>query len=113
MLEYEPEAFHKEGTNIFVFLNTLEKQGNTNTPFIEDLVFEQGIDFVLEISDDEEGSRVWVDGYYDPFYYQYGYQLEFLEKTQVIEKNAGVFHPIRLPLSNDSLPVGELGGSRL
>lgn len=99
MLEFDPEAFNNGEGNIFVFFNTLEEQGNTTIPFIEDLVFEEGIDFILEISDDEEESRIWVDGYYDPFYYQYGYQSEFLEDSEEIEKNSGVFHPIRFALS--------------
>ncbi|MDZ7834993.1 MAG: hypothetical protein U5K84_06300 [Alkalibacterium sp.] len=83
MVDYDPEQWNSQ-TDINLLMNTIEEQGNRSISFIEDLSFEEGIDFVIEISDDSE-NRVWVDSYYDPFYYQYGYGREFLENIEIKE----------------------------
>ncbi|OJF92550.1 hypothetical protein [Alkalibacterium sp. 20] len=97
MIDYDPKEWNSE-MSLNVLLNTIDGQGNKSVPFVENQTFEQGIDFVIEISDEEQ-SRVWVDSYYDPFYYQYGYELEFLEDNQIIENNDGQFNQINLALS--------------
>ena len=98
MIDYDPKEWNNE-IDLNVLINTIEGQGNQTVPFIENQTFEQGIDFVIEISSDEEQSRVWVDSYYDPFYYQYGYELEFLQDNQIIDNDDGQFNPINLALS--------------
>ncbi|MFO8069990.1 MAG: hypothetical protein R6U02_08495 [Alkalibacterium sp.] len=97
MIDYDPKEWNSE-TDLNLLLNTIDGQGNRSVPFVEKQIFEQGIDFVIEISGEDE-SRVWVDSYYDPFYYQYGYELSFLEDDHVIKNNEGQFNPVNLALS--------------
>ncbi|MCC5912256.1 MAG: hypothetical protein JJT76_17715 [Clostridiaceae bacterium] len=99
MLEYDPEENAIEEMNFYFFLNTIKEQGNKTTPFVNGLAFEEGIDFVIEIAAEEGKSRVWVDQYYDPFYYQYGHQLQYLPRKGEVKKNSGEFNPIYLALS--------------
>jgi hypothetical protein len=99
MLEVEPEITGTEGIDYYVFLNTIQDQGNKKISFIQDVIFNEGIDFVLEISGGEEQSRAWVDQYYDSFYYQYNYEREDLPSNGKIDKDTGKFNPIQLALS--------------
>lgn len=99
MVEYNTEKINLEDTDFYIFLNTIKNQGNKTIPFVNDLSFKEGIDFTIQISSEEENSRVWVDSYYDSFYYQYGYELKYLDSNEKIEKNSGYFNPIYYALS--------------
>lgn len=103
MMEYDVETNGIESMDFYVFLNTIKEQGNKTISFIQDLSFEEGIDFVIEITGEEGQSRVWVDQYYDPFYFQYGYGLKILPNNKKMEKNTGVFNPVNLALSGSFL----------
>ncbi|MCC5894726.1 MAG: hypothetical protein JJU16_04630 [Alkalibacterium sp.] len=110
MIDFDPEKLTQDAT-ISILLDTVQDQGNLSVPFIEDVTFEQGVDFVIDISPDDE-SRVWVDSYYDPFYYQYGYELEFLDNNDVIHDNDGEFNsthfalsmPMVIPSTGETIP---------
>lgn len=109
MMEYEPDQYTDE-TDIQVLLNTIDQQGNQSIPSLEDVTFDVGIDFMIELPAEGEG-RMLVDNYYDSFYYQYGYEANFLEDNQAIENNDGQFNPIRLAL-NKPLTIPSTGESR-
>lgn len=55
-----------------IFLDTIPNQGNHTNPFNENIETENGTDFIIHISKDGS-SEILVDGYYDPFYYEYGH----------------------------------------
>ncbi|CAM3645108.1 hypothetical protein [Mesobacillus zeae] len=58
-----------------------------------------GIDFKLELTGNQT-SRLMVDSYYDPFYFQYGNILKMIpEKEYARKKGNGIFHPIKLALN--------------
>lgn len=110
MIDFEPEKWTDE-TRLSLLLDTVQEQGNLSVPFIDDLTFEQGVDFVIDISPGDE-SRVWVDSYYDPFYYQYGYELEYLDNTDAVQDNDGEFNhahfvlskPMVIPSTGEQIP---------
>ncbi|TVP91758.1 MAG: hypothetical protein EA249_04845 [Alkalibacterium sp.] len=97
MLEFDESQWDEE-MKFSIMLNTIADQGNQSVPFVEDLTFEEGIDFVIDISAENE-NRVWVDSYYDPFYFQYGYELEMLDDAEAVENNDGQFNGIHFALS--------------
>ncbi len=82
----------------FILLDTIQNQGNTTTPFFNSKL-NQGIDFVIQISAQKGNSRVWIDQYYDSFYYQNGFLQGYLNQRTRLQKNTGVFNPIRLVLT--------------
>ena len=62
-----------------------------------------GVDFYVQLVG-QKNSRMMVDSYYDPFYYQYGKQLKMLKQaTYASQKDNGVFHPIRLALNKEQM----------
>lgn len=97
MIDFDENQWDRE-TQFNILLDTIPNQGNHSVPLIDDVTFDEGIDFVIELSAENE-SRVWVDNYYDPFYYQYGYELEFLDNSEVIANNDGQFNLIHYALS--------------
>lgn len=99
MFEYKLKPDDIEKKDFYVFVNTIPDQGNEKISFIEDLNFEEGIDFIIEINNEEENSRILVDEYYDTFYYQYNYELKTLPRNEKLERNTGLFSTINLALS--------------
>ncbi|CAM3783170.1 hypothetical protein [Mesobacillus thioparans] len=93
----------------YLFLDTIPGQGQHRIKLEDDkeINSEPGIDFMIELKGPER-SRILVDSYYDPFYYQYGNTLKMIpEESKADEKNNGIFHPIRLALNKEmTLPVG-------
>lgn len=87
-----------EDADTFILIDSILNQGNKDIPLLN-LSSEKGIDFIIKISHDKNDSRVIVDKYYDPFYYQYGYELKYLSEHDRMNKNSGEFNPIRLALS--------------
>lgn len=65
-----------------------------------------GVDFIVELSGPGK-SRILVDSYYDPFYFQYGKTLKMIPEMEYVEqKDNGRFHPIRLALNKElNLPA--------
>lgn len=96
MIEMEADEWEEE-TELLLLLNTRENEGNTRVSALGDRNFEAGVDFVVEWSKEE--SRVLVDSHYDPFYFQYGYELNYLEENSSIQPDNGQFNPIRYALS--------------
>ncbi len=87
-----------ENIKTMILMDTIEGQGNQDLPGNIKIRCETGIDFAIDISSKPEENRIWVDSYYDPFYYQYGYQMKYLNEQDALSKNSGVYHPIRLVL---------------
>ena len=87
-----------ENIKTMILMDTIKGQGNQNLPGNIKIRCETGIDFAIDISSKPEENRIWVDSYYDPFYYQYGYQMKYLNEQDALSKNSGVYHPIRLVL---------------
>lgn len=89
---------NSDNIRTMILMDTIEGQGNQNLPGNIKIRCETGIDFAIDISSKPEENRIWVDSYYDPFYYQYGYQMKYLNEQSALSKNSGVYHPIRLAL---------------
>ncbi|WP_409274069.1 hypothetical protein V1499_04305 [Neobacillus sp. SCS-31] len=108
----EPADLEKKP--IRLLLDTVPGQGQTRIKNEggEALESTTGVDFLVDLAG-EGKSRILVDSYYDPFYYEYGHRLKMIpEKPYAGKKDNGVFHPIRLalnkkmihPLTKDILP---------
>lgn len=97
MVEFDPELWDDD-TDLYILLNTIGNQGNETVPFLQETLFDEGVDFVVEIASSGE-SRVWIDDYYDPFYYEYGYELDLLEQNESLSNNNGRFNMINLALN--------------
>ncbi|GAB2486145.1 hypothetical protein GCM10008929_08640 [Alkalibacterium psychrotolerans] len=97
MIDFDESQWDRE-TDFTILLDTIPNQGNQSVPFTDEMKFDEGIDFVIELSAENE-SRVWVDNYYDPFYYEYGYELQFLDTTEQMTNNDGQFNLINYALS--------------
>jgi hypothetical protein len=93
----------------YVLIDSIDLQGQYSVPIgNQKLQTTAEVDFVVNL-EGETNSRVLVDSYYDPFYYQYGQQLRMIEENPIIKtKNNGLFHPIRLAL-NKKLDLPEQG----
>lgn len=89
---------NSDNIRTMILMDTIEGQGNQNLPGNIKIRCETGIDFAIDISSKPEENLIWVDSYYDPFYYQYGYQMKYLNEQGALSKNSGVYHPIRLGL---------------
>ena len=105
------DSFMKEWEkkDILFLLDSYDQTGNTLSADDEDF---QGIDFILHLKGKQD-SRLLVDSYYDPFYFQYSEQLSFLKEQPFHGmKNSGIFNPVRLalnkplynPATGESLP---------
>ncbi|WZL72715.1 hypothetical protein QBE52_16870 [Clostridiaceae bacterium 35-E11] len=85
--------------NTLILLDTKKDQGIQNIPFNTNLQIEDGIDFIVQLKG-EKDSRIWIDSYYDTFYYHYGHILSMVPKVPYAsQKNNGKVHPIRLTLN--------------
>ncbi|WP_318503630.1 hypothetical protein [Bacillus sp. T3] len=118
---------HADETNVYVRLDynekidwdvqsthllfdTITNQGQMNIPLNDSKKINTniGVDFLINLYGEKE-SKILVDSYYDPFYYQYGHQLHMIpEIAGTNEKNNGMFNPIRLAL-NKKLEIPDKG----
>ncbi len=91
------QKYEWEKHNMLVYLDTNgETHGNDRMGNIDIL---SGTDFVLHLNGKEQ-SRLLVDSYYDPNYYQYSENLGYIEKdANHGKKNTGQFNPINLTLN--------------
>jgi hypothetical protein len=92
-----------EREDIYFLLDTISNQGQTSIHLENNSIIktENGIDFLVKLMD-ESSSRILVDSYYDPFYFQYGQMLKMIEPAAYSNrKNNGIFHPIRLALNKE------------
>lgn len=83
---------------LLIPMMTSPNQGNN---FIKgtDISFSKPIDFYILINGQSQ-AEIFVDAYYDPFYYLYHEELNLLEKNpEYREKNTGVFNSIYQALS--------------
>jgi len=88
----------------YVLFNTIPNQGQSRILHVPNIKTSD-IDFILEIKGMTE-ARLWVDSYYDTFYYHYGHLLHMIKEVPYAKKkDNGVYHPIRLTL-NKQLDVG-------
>ncbi|BCB05613.1 hypothetical protein [Bacillus sp. KH172YL63] len=84
----------------YLLFDTVKNQGQSTLPDTKG-VQTSGVDFALQIKGEEE-ARMWVDSYYDTFYYHYGHVLDMIEKHDYAnKKDNGVYHPIRLTLNKE------------
>jgi hypothetical protein len=102
------EQLDWEKQSAFIFMDTKQGQGQKNFKLKNEVEINAdfGIDFVVELSGPDQ-SRVLVDSYYDPFYFQYGETLKMTpELSYAKQNNNGIFHPIRLALNKEmTLPA--------
>ncbi|MRH43353.1 hypothetical protein GH741_11755 [Aquibacillus halophilus] len=101
-IEFDSKIAGYDMPNSYLLLNTKPDQGNTSVPFDNQLRLKEGIDFIVQFA--KEKANIVVDGYYDPFYYQYRNKLN--GDAGPIANNSGVYHPIRYALNQGfTIPV--------
>ncbi|MCZ0754281.1 hypothetical protein [Anoxybacillus sp. J5B_2022] len=84
----------------YVLFNTIKNQGQSRILHIPG-VKTSDVDFVLAIKGTNK-ARLWVDSYYDTFYYHYGYLLHMIPQVPYAnKKDNGVYHPILLTLNKE------------
>lgn len=99
-------------TGAMILLDTIPNQGQQRIPGGSGLTTEAGIDFVIDLKGPKE-SRMWVDSYYDPFYYEYGPMLKLMPQVDYANmKNNGIYHKLKLAL-NRPLEVPDVNGQTL
>lgn len=99
-------------TAAMLLIDTIEGQGQHQLPGGSGLKTEAGIDFIIDLKGPNQ-SRLVVDSYYDPFYYEYGNLLSLLPRQDTAnEKNNGVFNKSMLAL-NRPLEVPNVHGQTL
>jgi hypothetical protein len=89
--------------DIFLLFDTLSNQGQHKVQLGNEVQVTTNLetDFIVNIKD-QQTSTIMVDSYYDPFYYQYGKELQMIDQVPYAKrKNNGVFHPIRLALNKE------------
>jgi hypothetical protein len=97
------EPINREELTTYLLVDTIQDQGQTKIPIGDHQTVQTdfGVDFVAEIGKDEH-SRLWIDSYYDTFYFHYGDQLQMIPRIPYAsQKDNGVFHPIRLALNKE------------
>lgn len=93
------DSIRWDDMNTLILLDTIPDQGILDIPFNTGIRSGRGIDFVIQLSG-EEDSRVYVDSYYDVHNYRYGVLEGLIEnRTYASTKNNGVFHPIDLAMN--------------
>lgn len=91
-----------------IMLDTIPGQGQQQLPGSGGVTTDSGFDFVIDIAGPDR-SRVWVDSYYDAFYYQYGRMLNMIPPREYAQTpNNGRYHTIRLAL-NKALTIPDSG----
>ncbi|MDR7855226.1 hypothetical protein [Tissierella sp.] len=93
--------YNKKGNAYpILLLDIIPDQGNEFIAGKEDLKFSNGVDFVINLNEDE--SRILVDEYYDFYTYLYAYHLELIEPLESIPaKNSGKFSKINYVLNKE------------
>ncbi|MEC2078595.1 hypothetical protein P9F21_21710, partial [Metabacillus fastidiosus] len=100
-VDFDPDKWKEQSFNTKVLLDTISNQGQSSVPGVN-LFQAEGTDFVVQISNKEEESRVLIDSYYDTFSYHYGEMLRMIPRSPYAStKNNGVYHPIRLTLNKE------------
>ncbi|MED4455281.1 hypothetical protein [Metabacillus fastidiosus] len=100
-VDFDPDKWKEQSFNTKILLDTISKQGQSTVPGVNPFQAE-GTDFVVQISNKEEDSRVLIDSYYDTFAYHYGEMLKMIpESPYASTRNNGVYHPIRLTLNKE------------
>lgn len=87
----------------YLLLDTITDQGQhtINLSDGESIETNYGVDFLVKLAGPEQ-SKIMVDSYYDPYYFQYAHQLNMIKQEPYAnQKNNGVFHPIRLALNKE------------
>ncbi|SFA52067.1 hypothetical protein SAMN05216169_10318 [Anoxybacillus pushchinoensis] len=88
----------KRDKDVYILFDTIPNQGQSTILDVPN-VRTEGIDFVLHLRGEKEG-RLWIDSYYDSFYYHYGHMLQMIDRLPYVnKKNNGMYHPIRLTLN--------------
>ncbi|QWC00694.1 family 2 glycosyl transferase [Mycoplasmatota bacterium] len=83
---------------LLIPMSTIDNQGNDNIRNT-DITFSHDADFYIHIQG-RDYAEVFVDAYYDKFYYLYHETLELLEKNpSYTNKNTGIFNSIYQALS--------------
>lgn len=99
-LRLDYNDFDSEQIKTKVYFDTLSNQGNKSLQEINKQ-YEDGFEFMLDIKNKDE-VELYIDSYYDTYYYIYGHRLKFLNTLEhATIKNNGVYHPIRLILSRE------------
>jgi len=102
------KPFDWNRVNAMILLDTKPNQGERAVPGDGGLSGESGFDFVIDLAG-PTSSRVWVDSYYDPFYFQYGHLLNMIPaKTYAGTPNNGRFHTVQLAV-NKAFTLPETG----
>ncbi|WP_141431127.1 hypothetical protein [Bacillus sp. 03113] len=97
---------------LYFLLNTIHHQGQSKISQIPSLQTE-GIDFVAELHD-KDSSHLWIDSYYDTFYFSYAHKLRMIPIVpNANQKDNGVFHPIRLTLNKELVIPDEKGNKNV
>jgi hypothetical protein len=91
------EDFFTKGFPL-ILLDTVPNQGNSKSEMIEQVTFENGIDFIINLNGLNQ-SRVLVDTYYDLFSLQYRKDLQLSEDPPI--NNSGKFMPIHYALNRE------------
>ncbi|MBO9598427.1 MAG: hypothetical protein J7559_11510 [Cohnella sp.] len=109
---HDDQPFDWSKTGVMLLVDTIQDQGQHRLPGGSELETEAGIDFVIDLKGPNE-SRLVVDSYYDPFYYEYGKLLNLLPKQDHADRiNNGVFNRSMLGL-NRPLDVPNVHGQTL
>ncbi|WP_258881509.1 hypothetical protein [Paenibacillus sp. sptzw28] len=95
-----------------ILLDTIPGQGQQRIPGGSGLTTDAGIDFAIDLKGPKK-SRIWVDSYYDTFYYEYGSVQKLLPGLEYAnKKNNGIFHTMKL-LLNYPLEIPKVNGKTL
>jgi hypothetical protein len=101
-LDYR-ESINFEETPTYITFDTIGDQGQKQLSLEngKTLSTSSGVDFIATLAG-KDSSRITVDSYYDPFYFQYGEVLKQIPNVPYASKKEnGVFHPIRLALNKE------------
>jgi hypothetical protein len=97
----QPSA--KSGENpLLIYFDTKSNAGNQN---MGNISYAGGIEFALYL-DRKDNSRMMVDSYYDPVYYQYTHLNMLKEQSFNGKENTGTFIPMKLVLNKIGTPSG-------
>lgn len=88
--------FSKNQDKLFIPIDIKSNQGN-NEFSKYNIKFKKPADFVIMI-DGDKNSRIFVDEYYDSFYYTYS-GLDMIPNDVDLRKNSGIFKPMYLCLN--------------
>jgi hypothetical protein len=89
------KEYNFDEDTILIPVDTIANQGNMSYPEYK-ISFSRAADFVVKINGKED-SHVFVDAYYDNYYFRYAEQTDLLDKVQqYTKKDTGLFNPIKL-----------------